>query len=631
MRAIGKALVFATLLWAGAVYAQGPSFTARLGRNPVGLGEAFPFEIALSVDKNSVEDYRRPDFRGFRVVAERPSQSTQVQLGGGGSFMRVNYSWHYDLVPLQKGKLTIGSASVRVEGRALTTDKVTVNVVDAGQAPAPQPRLPRGIPGFPGSSFFFPGMEPDEDEPPPPPPPAAAPGVPAGRRNFLRVLPSKSKAYVGEQITVEWALYLIERQTNYAPTKEPRTDGFWVEELDVPNQGGHLSLSEQVLDGRAYLVGPLMRKALFGLHPGKYTITPLEADISRQDFFRVRSEHLKADPVTLEIVPLPAGAPAGFEPSAVGHFNLSAEVDRDHVQVGDPITLKLHLEGEGNLHKIPMPTLPRLPGWKIYDPKVSVQLSRADAIGGNKTAEYLLLPEQPGETTIPAFSFAAFDPQKGNYTSLTTSPIHLTVTGEARPQSANAPVASAAPTASGSENLLAIQVRPIRNRPTLRRDLGAALYRSSFMAAVLLVPPGLLAFVSVLGVARARMSQESEGKRRRKLRRSANKRLRTAAGYLQAGKLAPSLAEIERVLREFLTGRIGRSVSGMSRDELRACLAGLGAAPALVDGTVAALDTCDRARFAPGSLTTEEASGAIDRAGEIIEDFEKLKPAGGAA
>ena len=50
---------------------------------------------------------------------------------------------------------------------------------------------------------------------------------------------------------------------------------------------------------------------------------------------------------------------------------------------------------EGNLHKLPMPTLPRLDGWKIYDPKISVQLARGDNVGGNKTAEYLLLPERP--------------------------------------------------------------------------------------------------------------------------------------------------------------------------------------------------------------------------------------------
>ena len=620
-------LLVATVLVACPAYAQGPSFTARLGRNPVGLGESFPFEISLSVDGGGMEDYRPPDFRGFRVLVEQPSQSTQIQMGGGGSFMRQNYTWHYELVPVQKGKLTIASATVRAGGRTLATEKVTVNVVDAGQAPAPpQPRtrLPRGIPGFPGS-FLFPDLEPDEEPEPAPAPAAPGQGLPAGRHNFLRVVPSKTRAYVGEQITVEWSLCLVERQTNYAPTKEARTDGFWVEELEVPSQGGHLSLSEQVVDGHVYLVGPLMRKALFGLRPGRYTITPLEADISRADFFHVRSEHLKADPVTIEIMPLPAGAPADFNPSAVGRYRLAAELDRDHVQVGDAVTLKLSLEGEGNLHEVPLPGLPVMEGFRVYDPKIHVALSRAGgAVTGSKTAEYLLLPERPGETTIAPFKLATFDPSKGSYTTLKTSPLRLTVTGEARPQPSNPPLATSSPAAAGSENLLGLQVRPIHSHPALHRDLGAALYRSPYLLGVVAAPPGLLALLSLFGVARARMSRESEGKRQRRLRRSVNRRLRTAAALWRAGKLAPSLAEIERVLSELLLGKVGRTVVGMSRAELRAALVALGASLTLVDGTLAALDTCDRARFAPGSISTEEASATIEGASEIIEDFEKL-------
>ncbi len=633
MRSLTFLAAAGTLIFATTAFGQGTSFTARAGRNPVGVGEAFPFEVSLSLDNARMEDYRPPDFRGFRIVAQQPSQSTQIQMGGGGGgFMRQIYSWHYQLVALQKGKLTIAPASVRVDGRELRTEKVAVTVVDSGQAqPAPQQRqLPRGVPGFPGANFFFPDLEPDTE---PEPLPEAA--KPAGRRNFLRVVPSKTKAFAGEQITVEWQMYLTERQNNYAPTKEPRTDGFWAEELEVPQNRGGLSLSEQVIEGRVYLFAPLMRKALFGLKPGKYTITPLEADISRVDFFgaTVKSEHLKADPVTIEIVPLPAGAPAGFDPSAVGRFSIAAEVDRNQVQVGDAITLKLRVDGQGNLRKIALPGMPRLDGWKIYEPKVNVQMNRGDVIGGSKTAEYLLLPERPGQTTLPAFSFTYFDTHKVAYATAKTEPLHLVVTGEATlAQGARVPATVATPAASGSENLLSLDVRPLRSRPSLRRDLGSALYHSPALLGVAVAPPLLLGLVSLFGVARARLGQETEGKRRRKLRRSANRRLRTAMAHLRDGRLAPSLGEIERVLSEFLTGRVGRPVAGMSREELRAALASIGAGQGLTESTVSALDTCDRARFAPGSINPEEASRAIDRASEIIEAFEKLQAgAGGPA
>ncbi|MBN2575720.1 MAG: BatD family protein, partial [Deltaproteobacteria bacterium] len=200
MRALAFFSAASTLLLAATAHGQGSSFTARLGRNPVGVGESFPFEIALSTENLRMENYRPPDFRGFRVVSEQPSQSTQIQMGGGGSLMRQNYTWHYQLVPLQKGKLVIGPASVRVAGRELRTDKVNVTVVEAGQAPQPRPRrrTPRGFPGFPDPSSLFPDFDLDQDFEPP----AGAPARPGGQRNFLRVLPSKTRAFVGEQITV---------------------------------------------------------------------------------------------------------------------------------------------------------------------------------------------------------------------------------------------------------------------------------------------------------------------------------------------------------------------------------------------------------------------------------------------
>src|ERR1017187_5033405 len=147
MRSLPFLAAAGPLLFAATAFGQDTSFTARAGRNPVGVGEAFPFEVSLSLDNARMEDYRPPDFRGFRIVAQQPSQSTQIQMGGGGGFMRQIYAWHYQLIALQKGKLTIAPASVRVDGRELRTDKVNITVVDSGQAqPAPQPQQRRQLP-----------------------------------------------------------------------------------------------------------------------------------------------------------------------------------------------------------------------------------------------------------------------------------------------------------------------------------------------------------------------------------------------------------------------------------------------------------------------------------------------------
>jgi hypothetical protein len=618
---------------AGKANAAAPSFGARVDRTQVGVGESFTLEVTLSVEGGRVDSYRAPDLRGLRSLAERPSQSTQMQMGGGGTFVRQVYGWHYDVLAPARGTFTVGPARVRVDGQELHTEKITISVVDAGQAP-PARRPSYGFPhGIPNPGLPFPGLGVGDDAQP-------AENQPGrGRRNFLRVQANKLKAYVGDEVAVDWSLYLTERQDKYGTTAEPRTDGFWVEDRTPANQHTGLSLTEQVYEGRTYLVTPLMKKALFPLHPGRLTISPLESEISRVDFFgaTLRTERLKTEPLTIEVLPLPtAGQPPRFDTSAVGHFTLRAEVDRDRVNVGEAVTLKLVVSGQGNLRKLATPALPRLDGWKAYEPKVSVTLDSGERVTGTKVVEYLLLPERAGVTTIAPFTLAFFDPERGTYGSERSNSLRIEVSPDGS-QPARAHPAGMAPGAvavgassatPGGENVLALDIRPLRNRPTLRRDLGASFYQSHGLVAVVAVPPLALALTAFIAFARERLSKETEGTRRRKLRRLARQRLRTAEAHLREGRLAQAFGEIERVLREFLTGKLGTQIAGLSWDELRSALAQAGLAPGLVDATLAALEDCDRARFSPGSVSVEEVRAARDRASEIILQIEKapLRP-----
>ena len=613
---------------AGNAHAAEPSFVARVDRTQVGVGESFTLEITLSVEGGRVDGYRPPDLRGLRTLSERPSQSTQMQMGGGGTFVRQVYGWHYEVLAPDRGNFNVGPARVRVDGQELRTEKIAITVVDSAQAPParrPGPVLPRGIPN-PG--LPFPGLGVGDDTPPVDQQPGR------GRRNFLRVQANKIKAYVGDEILVEWSLYLTERQDKYGTTAEPRTDGFWVEDRTPANPHAGLSMTEQVYEGRTYLVAPLMKKALFPLHPGRLTISPLESEISRVDFFgaTLRTERLKTEQLTIEVLPLPtAGQPPKFDSSAVGHFSLRAEVDRDRVNVGEAVTLKLAISGQGNLRKLAAPTLPRLEGWKAYEPKVSVTLDQGERVAGSKVVEYLLLPERAGVTTIPPFSLAFFDPERGSYGSEKSNSLRIEVSAEsaqpagARPISAATGTASLPAAAPGGENVLALDIRPLRNRTTLRRDLGTSFYQSRGLLGVVAVPPLALALTAFVAFARERLSKETEGTRRRKLRRLARRRLRTAEANLREGRLAQAFGEIERVLREFLTGKLGTQIAGLSWDELRLTLAQAGLPSSLVDATLAALEDCDRARFSPGSLSAEEVRATRDRASDIILQIEKAR------
>src|SRR3954468_4948647 len=112
-----RALLSLIVLCALAGVARAQSFISRAYPPRVAAGEAFVVEVTLSLDDGRVDGYHAPDFKGARVLSEQPSQSTQVQMGGGSSLVQTVYSWRYELEAQQKGTLGFGSARVRVNGR----------------------------------------------------------------------------------------------------------------------------------------------------------------------------------------------------------------------------------------------------------------------------------------------------------------------------------------------------------------------------------------------------------------------------------------------------------------------------------------------------------------------------------
>jgi hypothetical protein len=624
--------------------AQPATFVARTDRNEVTLGEVLILEVTLSLGEGRADGYMPPTFNGFRVLGEYPSQSTQIQMSGGRSITRNMYTWRYELSPTQSGRLTIAAAKIRAGGRDLRTAPIAVTVHSGALSPgggssaqsAPpaanqRQRRQRRMPslGTPFDDLFGGPGDPFEGQQPP----AEREPARSGARNFLRASADKTKVYVGEQIVVDWALYLAERQDKYQAVTEARTDGFWSEDLVSQGAQGNLSLKEETFEGRSYLVATLQKRALFPLRAGTLTITPLESEVSQVDFFgRVaRTERLKAEPLTIEVQPLPdAGRPANFDPAAVGRFSIEVRADRTDVNVGEPVSLTVTVSGQGNLRKLAPPRLPPLDGWKLYEPKTDVKIDNQGGITGRKTVEYLLLPERPGTTMVPAFELTYFDPAEGKYLTEKTTPVRLVVKGDPNAVVARSTTrdnvggeAPATSTAGGVENVIGAELRPPRSNATLRRDWGTSFYRSGAFSWALIVPPFAYAGTALFSRMRTRFGRDTEGARRRKLKRQVRHHLRSAVAAQQDGNPNKFFAEIDRVLRELLAVRLGQRIAGHSRDELVTLITGTGLSPAIAERIVAALDQCDQARFAPGSVGPAELGVALERAEELVAQIEK--------
>ena len=596
------------------------SFSASIDRAAVAPDQPFVYRVTLSTSQEQPEGFKPPDFRGLRVLGGPFTQTGfNMVMGGSGSKVENNVTWSYQLSlpPGARGPVTIGAARVSVGGQNLTSNSVPVRI----GAAAPAAQAQRG-PGLFPRGFFDDEPEAEEQRVS-----SSASAV------FLRAVADKRRAFVGEQVTVTWYLYISEPQSNFQAVSQPKADGFWSEDIPSTNPQGRLAFTDQNEGGQHYQVATVLQRALFPLAPGKLTVTPMEAQVSRADFFgrAVNPKRLKSDPLTIEAVALPReGQPADFPAGNVGRFTLDVAVDRAAVAVGDAVTLTVSVHGVGNLRNVVLPTLPALPGWKSYEPKTNVAIDPSVVMTGSRTLEWLMRPEQPGKTTIPALTFAAFDPAEKRYEVLQSKPIDIVVSGEATGAAIGAPTAGAS--LPGGENVITAEIRPIRVRATPARSVSASFLSGGGFKIALVTPP--LAFVAFafVGRFRDRLARDAQRTSRRRLRSIARRRLHAAAAHRDAGRAAAFYVEIERVLGDALSEKLGVPVGGLRLEELTSLLAARGLPAQDVAGVRSVLEACDEARFSPGGEPAGKPAqdAMLERAAALIDVVEKAPLAAGA-
>jgi hypothetical protein len=176
--------------------------------------------------------------------------------------------------------------------------------------------------------------------------------------------------------------------------------------------------------------------------------------------------------------------------------------------------------------------------------------------------------------------------------------------------------------------VISTEIRPIRARATLNRDLGATFYRSRPFLGVLFLPPLALVFGRFVARVRERLAQDSQRNRRRRVRQMVRQRLGAAEAHRDAGKRSDFYIEIDRVVRDVLAARLRRPVAGLRMDELRDLLLARGMPADEAGRVIAELESCDLGRFAPaetaGTAPREQMNAALERAGELIVAIDKV-------
>jgi len=567
------------------------SFTASLDRDSIALGE----QATLSLKFDGVQPQDAPgipNIPGLQFQYVGPSSSFSFINGQTSSSITYNYI----VSPQHDGEFVIPGMRADVNGQQLASSplKLIVSKVNAPSAAA----------------------------------------VNAGDEvAFLKFEFPKNKIYAGEAEVGQLELYLrddIQNFGNFQLTGTP-TDGFSPGKIaELQSQRRRVQVGNRV-----YTVIPLA-VPLTAVRTGSLVLGPFTASVvvvlpSQNDggdpFFRQffnqgqqKQVTLATDPVSVESLPLPEkNKPANFT-GAIGNFTMTATAGPTNVTVGDPITVRVQISGSGSLDAITLPPQDAWRDFKTYPPTTKLNTSDQFGFQGTKTFEQIISPQNADVYELPALTFSFFNPEDGQYHTLTQPSMPLVVKAAgATPMPTIAANKNSAP-----ENQTPQDILPIKD------NLGKLATKSSPLVAqpVFLVAQAVpvLAFVAAF-VWRRRTDSLANNPR---LRRQRAVTALIASGmddlkkYAAANQPDEFFATLFRLLQEQLGERLDCPASAITENVIDEHPVLRGAPAATLQTLRELFQLCNQARYAPVRGTGELNSVAAQFE-KTIPGFQEMK------
>ena len=591
-------LVLSLLMLSWAASAQvsftvdAPALTA-LGR---------PFNVAFTIDAEPEQNsFKAPEFEeNFDVVAG-PSTSVgrSMQFINGKQSSSYNYTITYALMPRESGTFTIGSASVKVDGKTYTTRPMLVEVIAEKQ----------------GAGVKTPNTSPEGS---------------IGRDDILlRLKVSDTELYKGESLRASLVLYTRVTVENIESLTMPPFDGFWSQELSFDN-----APSREEYNGRVYETYKITELLLSPQESGKIVIPEAVMDVVAQvvvqdrrnydpifggrQVYRV-SRELKSAPVTINVKEFPAGAPQSFN-GAVGNFSLRSTMPAAEIDANSADQIELTISGTGNLKFITAPRITLPESFEVYDTKV-VDNCKITATGttGSLTYTYPFVARSAGAFTIPRIEFSFFNPDTQAYETLATEPFTLVVKDDGS-------IAASAPATSnynygGPMRQLDRDIRFIHTGKLPKRAAAAFILTPMYLLAIVAM---VALFILIYAVLRKRIRERSNtvARRMRHADKMAVQRLRMAERYMNEANRHAFYEEMLRAMWGYIGDKFNIPVASLTKEKIREELYRRNVAEATAEQFCEVISRSEEAQYAPS------ASGEMtDIYAEAVEVISKIESA----
>ncbi len=542
--------------------AQSP-LSATVDRTTLTTDDSLTLTVVVSSDGRSAPRPQLPDLDGFTVLGS--STSSQMSVINGAVSSSVAYS--YRLQPYATGTLAIAPITATIGGQLASTEPITVEVSQGNGTPTQAP----------GSGAQ--GLD--------------APSQLGNQALFVEASVDNPEPYVGEQITYTFRFYeaadsmrvssLFMDQPGYNP---PALTGFW-SEGEIENEAYRVSHN-----GRIYTVTEL-RSQLFPTAAGDMTVGPAQLTIPGFGF--QRGGVLQSEPVTLTVQPLPAGAPPSFT-GAVGQFDLRAELDTQQTQLDEPIMATVTIAGWGNVGTAGDPAWPEADGWRTFTGDAQVETVIQDGrVGGTRIYEHTLIPTQAGDLRVPALEYTYFDPTTEEYRTISTESYAVAVAPGPNGEMTSA-VAAVVNEGNSATDETTAMLQPMALPATLSMSQ-APMTSQPWYWGLWALPMATLASGLAFRQRQAYQVRNADAIRRSKAHKEAKRTL----AKLSDGNDSIATAQAGYILTDYLSVKLGQSVSGSTADDLAATLRARGVDPALSAEVQRFLTAMEASRYCPAA------------------------------
>ena len=392
---------FAVMISAAALSAEKVRVSATLNADQIYVGDYAMLRITVSGTSDSSIRPRVPDVDGISISSTGSPTVTTMIIN---NVTTRELMFNYRITGRKTGQFEIPPFEILVDGIKYKTTPLSISVIDISRSD----------------------------------------------KMFIDSEISPYTTYVLAPVTVTYDLFLApkvqNRGLNFPIVSDGEKTGFYRlstvpqnRKVTIGRTEYHCGIYRKSRDGVAYNVYSF-KFHFYPTMPGKYVIDPPVAvgailkgtKIGRDSFgFRTRVPDYEqvraiAQPLTLTVKPVPEeGKPDGYT-GAVGRYSISVSADRTKVNVGDPIELKISIDGWGLLEKVPRPDLSANKEFSDNF-KISETLQPGEQSDDGVVFTQIIRPKSTELTRIPSIHFPYFDTRTERYEIAESSAIPLEV------------------------------------------------------------------------------------------------------------------------------------------------------------------------------------------------------------